>query len=458
MIRALLFVLALVAAVLAVVLKQPLLFVIAGVLVVMALAALVAYLRRRHRQAQVPYVSTTATRDELKELGILEIRPREGSSNRPPAVAPTGANAPDVKANAPDVEANAPEAEAPASEARKDEAPLPVQEAVPETPPPDDEDEDMLIEVKARNPARFVAVAAVAEGYDEDAILPVLQALRAAIGATTVCLMRQEEIALRYHILGIVSQNGYARSPGRFSSRTSLLPAGHAPVWVRRVHENDLPAKSLGYYREPIAVRRVALAPLALESTDLFLLADAMDDQVFESPRAQVLLAQGARLLGTLLGTERAPVDIPPPQQDTPRPRREIIAEEMTRARTRRHPLALALVYLEGHDPLRDASPEVIARTEADLKGHLHEIVPTARIERFGELMYGLFYREPLDDVEAWALGLKNSLDGAGFDGDIYVGVALLQERHQTADDFKQEATAALYEAYETGKCTIIES
>ncbi|RMF53428.1 MAG: hypothetical protein D6746_15590 [Bacteroidetes bacterium] len=129
MIRALLFVLALVAAVLAVVLKQPLLFVIAGVLVVMALAALVAYLRRRHRQAQVPYVSTTATRDELKELGILEIRPREGSSNRPPAVAPTGANAPDVKANAP-------EAEAPASEARKDEAPLPVQEAVPETPPP----------------------------------------------------------------------------------------------------------------------------------------------------------------------------------------------------------------------------------------------------------------------------------------------------------------------------------
>ncbi|QXD14653.1 hypothetical protein GQ464_014645 [Rhodocaloribacter litoris] len=465
MIRILMFILAIVAVVLAVVLKEPLLFVIAGGLVLGALLAFVALLRRRHRRMKVQYAPPAREGDdELKALGILEIRPK-ASEARPGPHLQQEAGVPDVMPAATPEHAGMPGARG--GEPPEQER---AAEAVPGTggtPATDDRgieaeaEEDMVIEVRKKDPERYVAVEAAADGYEEDVLLPVLHALRSALKATTVCLLRQEEIALRYHIVAIVSRNGYARGPGSFSTRIPLLPAGEAPVWVRRVHESDLPAKSLGYYREPIAVRRVAVAPVQGGATGhvtrpnaFFLLADAMDERVFETPRAQALLLRSADLLGVLLDG-RLPPSVP---ASAPRPRREIIAEEMAQARMRRHPLVLALVYLEGGERLRAASEGDIEQAEVALKGQLHEAVPTARIERFGELMYGVFYREPLDDVESWALGLQERLDAAGFDGKVYVGVALLQERHRTPDDFKAEATAALYEAYETGTCTIIES
>ena len=444
MIRVLASILAIVAILLAVVLRQPLLFVAAGVLAGVVVLAFVLVQRRRHA-AEREVVSVVHDRDELRALGILEIRPK--GKDGAPETGPAPTRTP-VSDGAPSDGAPEP-VMAPSGEAQVDEADLLLteEEAMHER--------DQSLRVRQKDPATFVAVAS--GGRLEDVLVPCLHAMRAALGAHTVCLLRQEEIALRYRIDAIVSQNGFARSHGRFATKVPLLTTGMAkrPVTLRHVDEEDLPAKNLGYYREPIAIRQVALAPVACgdEATQCILLADAREEGGLDGPRPQALIAQFARLIGTLLdtrppGTPAAPV----------RPRREIIAEEMARARADQHPLALALVYFNGAEPRTEGDQDAVAAAEATLHTCLCETAPDTRVERFGELTYGIFYCEPHPTVEAWALQLQENLAAhPRLEGGVSVGVALLQDRHQSPDDFKAEVTAALYEAYESGKCIIIE-
>ncbi|WP_457652276.1 hypothetical protein [Rhodocaloribacter sp.] len=461
MIRVLTSLLAVVAAVLALVLKQPLLFAVAGVMVVVALVSLIVFLRRRHRrQAIERYVRTPDEQDDLRALGILEIRPKgETASARTDLPAPT-----ERAEAAPDEEPAVSASEA----APRVEAEAPGGDETEELVAAEGDlmsigGEDMLIQVRELDPAAHISVEAVADGYDEGALAPALRSLRSALGAHTVCLLRKEEIAMRYHLIGVVSRSGYARSHGSFTARAPLMTADmmDAPMTVRNVHETDLPAQSLGYYCEPIAVRRVALAPVMHEPSDglCFLLADAKREDAFETPRAEAVMTRFAGVFGVLLdgGGAEAEADA---VAETVRPRREIIAEEMAQARADGRPLALALVYLDAsaHTGAADDPGEAVTAADAALRARLNEAVPGARIERFGELTYGIFHREPLADIEAWALGLQDRLDEAALPGDVFVGVALLQDRHETPDDFKAEATAALFEAYETGACTIIES
>ncbi|WP_456428568.1 hypothetical protein [Rhodocaloribacter sp.] len=455
MIRVLTSLLAVVAAVLALVLKQPLLFAVAGVMVVISLISLIVFLRRRHRrQAIERYVRTPDPQDDLRALGILEIRPKgETASARTdlPAPAERAEAAPREERPAVSASEAAPRAEAEAPGGDETEELVAAEGDLMSIG-----GEDMLIQVRELDPAAHISVEAVADGYDEGALAPALRSLRSALGAHTVCLLRKEEIAMRYHLIGVVSRSGYARSHGSFTARVPLMTADmvEAPMTVRNVHETDLPAQSLGYYCEPIAVRRVALAPVACEPSNglCFLLADAKREDAFETPRDEAVMTRFAGVFGVLLdgrGTEAEAV------AETVRPRREIVAEEMTQARAEGRPLALALVYLDVSTG--DEAGDAGAADEA-FRARLNEAVPGARVERFGELTYGVFHREPLADIEAWALGLQARLDDASLPGDVFVGVALLQDRHETPDDFKAEATAALYEAYETGTCTIIES
>ena len=47
--------------------------------------------------------------------------------------------------------------------------------------------------------------------------------------------------------------------------------------------------------------------------------------------------------------------------------------------------------------------------------------------------------------------------EGEYFEGGVSIGIALLQDRHKDADDFRADATEALREAFESGATTIIE-
>ncbi len=430
MLRVLFSVLAVVAAVLAIVLEKPILYAAAAVLLLIALLLLVAALRRRHRAAQPLYVSPPAEApDDLQALGIMEIRPKD-RSRQPDGEAPESAEAPEASVPTP---ARPPKVYGAASEARP---------AV----------------VEARPRAAAKARADAADGVGEPVLVPYLQALRAALDAQTVCLLKQEDFAPDYRIVAHVAEGKATYEGGSFSARTPLLTASmtEQPVTVRHVGEGGIPAGSLGYSVRPTAVRQVALAPVPrpTDPAAYFLLADTAEDERLSDPRARALLAQFARLLGALLEPPEADDDRQPE-----RPRREIIAEEMDQARAQQLTLALAFVYLNRAEALADEGEGAVAAAERVLEARLRQAAPQARVVRFGELTYGVFYDGPVFEVEAWGARVQQdfALEAGPLEGGVSIGIALLQDRHLDPDDFRADATEALREAFESGTCTILE-
>jgi hypothetical protein len=435
MIRILFSVLAVVVAVLAVVLDQPLLYVAAGVLLLIAFIALLSAMRRRHREAQ-PLYTKPSPEEELKSLGIMEIRPkdpalktsRDGNGQAEGEARPAAALPPD---------AEPPPREMPPREMKEygtasgDEAgpgPVAAAEARPVARSPRDPRDGAVLE-------------------------PYLQALRAAIGARVVCLLKQEDIQPEYDVVMLVSADRTRR--GRtFSAREPLLTAGMTqhPVTVRHVGEGGMPAASLGYTRTPDAVRQIAVAPVPRQDDieAYFLVADTTEDDALSDASSRTLMAQFARLLATLLDTPKDKAE------EAVRPRREIIAEEMVHARNEGYELAMALVYLNRAEAIADEGEAAIRAAERLMETRLHESVE-GRIERFGELTYGVFYHGSA--VEAWGRTIQHAfLDTSGLlDGGVSIGIALLEPHHESPQQFRQDAMQALSAAFESGSCVILE-
>ncbi|MEX1055839.1 MAG: diguanylate cyclase, partial [Rhodothermales bacterium] len=171
----------------------------------------------------------------------------------------------------------------------------------------------------------------------------------------------------------------------------------------------------------------------------------------------RALVGHFARLLGAVIESVRT-ADIPE-AYDYVRPRREIISEEIDRSRKKKKPLALALVHLNEAEAAADQGDRQIKAAEKALATRIRQSARNARVERFGELTFGVFFQAPGTEVESWAIALQRDVDDdpGPLAGGISIGIAMLQERHQDADSFRQDATDALREAYESGTCTIVE-
>lgn len=511
MLRALFILLAVVSFVLAIVLNMPALYVAAGILVVVSIVMLVSSAKRRHDRSKKSYLSTAPSRDhddELAALGIGEIRPRERShagkrheddfhvmeepsrevsSDVVPDVETvngvTGthaAMAADDGAHRRDEAQSSPEKQRTDAELRA----LGIMDIRPKNrrasspifdfseSPPESADSGPsngarpvsanVVQPKPRyeDPASPEAVAA-RDRLRREVLLPYLQSMLSAVGANTVCLLRHDEDPLKYHIEAIVSKNAYARSQGHFRSRVPLLTPAIArrPVLTFRIGEKGLPGTNLGYYLEPIAVRQIAVTDVPGTATagSYFLLADTMDDGGLGAPRQHALLSQFARVLGMVMGGDETISS--DPQRTGVRPRRDIIEEEMGRARDEGYPLALILVYLNTAESISAEGEEAINEAEAILEGRLREAVEARRVEHFGELVYGIFYSGEPSAVEPWVMGVQERLhqeSGPLRDG-ISIGIAILNDRHTDADAFRRDATEALRVAYESGACTILE-
>ncbi len=431
MIRAMLWLLSLVELLLGFTLSQPWLYVAGAVLLLVLLViALVEWLRRRRRK-QPPVVippPPSSPEEELQSLGILEIRPRPRT--HPSETLTTEATA---KASASELASSEKEAIPEAEAAATSEADV---EAASPTSEPTDASE-------TRDPV----------------LTPCLEALRAALEAQTVALLVQEDVSLEYRVLGISSEMGGVPPGWTFTAPVPLLAPSMVdrPVTVREV-TGEL-YEALGYYtKTPPRVAEVALSPIPFthEGALYFLVADAPEPGRFDRLSASTLLLEFGRLLATILEFQQSRKE---EAARAYRPRREIIAEEMTWARSRGEPLALALVHLNRADAIAAEGPVALAAAEQALKAALQESAPDQRVERFGELTYGVFYRAPVPEVEAWAARLQAQLAEAGgwLEGGVSIGVAVLQERHQSPEQFRADATEALREAYETGTCTILE-
>jgi GGDEF domain-containing protein len=151
--------------------------------------------------------------------------------------------------------------------------------------------------------------------------------------------------------------------------------------------------------------------------------------------------------------------DAPDGSDQKPRPRGEIIAEEMDRADRNNTHLALVLVHLNRSESIARAGEKAVASAEKALRDRLYEAAPEQRVERFGELTYGVFFRGGLSHVEPWAINMQDQMDAATgeLEGGASIGVAMRGPRHDTPEALRADATQALHEAYKTGTCTIIE-
>jgi hypothetical protein len=322
-----------------------------------------------------------------------------------------------------------------------------------------------------------------------------------------VALFVQEEMALEYRIAGLDSAEAQVQRSGTFSASTPLLTArmSHTDVTVRSLEDEPRLREALNYYMKPPSLQYVAVAPIqhAQQSATYFLLADGDANVPLPHKHTKRLLVQSADMLGRLLAYDPAslgptvetasePAEVPareravrtaPQKADPegagrseedlmdattpsvdverqgPRPRIEIVAEEMEVARATDIPLALALVHLNRAEMIAERGHDVVDEAEELLYQTLNEAAPHQRVERFGELTYGVFYQADVNTVESWTLDLhRGMLRVTGpLEGGVSIGVAVMATRHQTASDFRSEATEALHEAYKSGTPVIID-
>jgi GGDEF domain-containing protein len=327
----------------------------------------------------------------------------------------------------------------------------------------------------------------------EPVLAPLVESLRAAVGAHTVCLLVQEDVVLEYRIRAIASRSANVQRSGVFSTGDPLLTASMSrePISVRRIDGGrDVVAGYLRYYDDPPAIDHIALAPIPLrdDPSTTFLLVDATEEGDLGAPHARTLIEHFAQTLSIMLQEgattpsdssetlpgnggptttqtprvrESDPVEAHEPAEAAqgPRPRREIIAEEIERADDTDSDLALVLVHLNRAEAIERGGAAAVESAEHALRRRLEEAAPDQRVERFGELTYGVFYRAGIDEVETWAADLHDAMQAATgeLEGGASIGAALLADRHESPDDLRDDATRALREAYETGACTIVE-
>lgn len=445
MLRILFLFLAVISAALAIILAMPLLFVVAGVLALTLLVLWLMHVRRRRTPAPTQASSSVRlTREqELSSLGISEVRAR-GTVGIPDAHALAPENA---------------QTHSPAPDESRDEA-VAGDDAGEPTARPEPADGVRPAAVQRMATRRKSHGAHIGEDRFSMIMGPYLQSLRAAIGAQTVCLLKQDDFEPHYQIEVIVSLNSYARSGGNFSTRRPLISqASVQDVVVLDVNAEDLDQSDLGYYREPIKVRQIALAlvPPSGDASAYLLLADSMNDTDLREPYRQGLLAQFAGLLRSILDM----IELGGALDESGtlvRPRREIIEEEMERVRSDGRDLMFALVHLNDAEQIAAGGRIAVAAAERALEAVLKKSTDE-RVERFGELTFGVFRDVDQADAEQWAKSLQARLESerGALKGGVSIGIAVFNERHETPELFREDATEALREAYETGTCTIIE-
>ncbi len=435
--------------------------------------------------------------ESLESLGLSEARP--AAPDAAPAAGPTPVANEDASA-------------AQTSEAAA--APTPVDNG-----PSDDARPASVAPVVERPPVQAIQHTPL---EDAPVWVPYMQALRAALSVQTVALLAQEEVALEYRIAALVSEIADVQVSGTFRTHRPLLTATMSREKLALCSSDDKISEVLRYYATPPTLQHAALAPISTDGpTTYFLVADTSQADLLSARRPQRLMKSFAQTMALLIdgphaaseaaeasaaradqqaaearpadqahaapapsdaeapdtepseAASPAPAPEPTPESDVPdaadanpeasrppaqRTRREIIAEEMHKARQSGDELALALIYLNRAEAIANEGAEAVQAAEQSLGGHLSQRIGPHRMERFGELMYGVFVREPETAVEQWGGNLQEAMSAADgwLAGGVSIGIAIVGPHHDTPDALRDDATEALEHAFQTGTCTII--
>ena len=476
MLRSLFAVLAVLVVGLAFLFGRPWLYIATGAILAGALGLLgwwvwTTYLAEKPERPR-PQPAPDASGSSIDEFGIVDIQP-EGTEPSAPSsdedASPEASAAPEKSAP----EKPSPEKSSPTPSGPRSSGP----NSSPATRPP-----PTARDTSDNRPDS-------SEGPEETAVFPpLLEALRAALDARTVALLVQEEVALTYRIEALASTHDAVRQSGAFDTQAPLVTAtmSRKSVTLRPLAETQVAVEDLGYYASPPAVDHLAVAPVPQpdSSATTFLLADAPAAADLGTARARTLLKHFSDTIALLYDTDRRPpADDASPEgtssdgtsssandpssndpssngpgapSDTPRPRRELIAEEMSAAQSTDDDLSLALVHLNRAESIARRGEEAVASAERLFQARLDQMAPGQRIERFGELTYGVFFHEGTETVEPWVADLESTMaqEQGELEGGVSVGVAVWDE--ETPEALRSEATKALRKAYETGTSTIV--
>lgn len=464
MLRFLFVVLSIVAGVLAYLFELRWLYAVAAVLLVIAGVLVVADLRRRYRQENQPYSSAAprayepASKEELMRHGILEVRKREGSDG--PRIGEAAAMA--ILAERNQHATNGEQEEVVADtggHGSEDGRAAPPAPAAP-------------TESRPRVFPMYSQPAPPALGSHVEASLrPFLTTLQTALGAYSVCLFRIDRVASRYRLASIVSRHTQVVSDRSFRFNDFFLSRVLPEPTLLDLPQDRLKVEDLGYYSDTPSIGQIAIVPvLDGEEVVAFLAADRLSRHGAFTQEACDMLVEAARLLGSLF---RLPSTEAPPlaaQADRgPRlrlvevgrsaPQRDVIGKEMMKARADDHALALALVYLYGDvDAFAARENRTVEEVEENVLRALRELTPNGRVERFGEMGFGVFHYGEVNEITEWVKRTHETINAyhSPEEGQISIGVAMLSDRHRNPDDLQVDAARALRAAYETGESTIL--
>jgi len=510
MIRVLLFLLAILVAVLGFVLQRPWLYAAAAVPLAGGLALVARRLwtsygaQQRQRRSRssgarrgteskggADRTSTGPRGESLEDFGIVDVRPQEAASEAK-AAAPASEPSPEedeaASDPAPDRASSeaAAEAEAPAAQ-RASNAAAESASARP-SDAADDEPADTTDDTDAeRAPAETEAApdpdappakaetngtpATTPDDAHDPLLTPYVEALRVALDAHTACFLVQSDVALQYDIRAIASAEDAVQRRGTFETKNPLLTPQmmEEPITIRPLDRPDVVSSYLGYYHDAPPIDHVALAPVSVSGQPAvhFLLADSTGDVDLGTKRAGALLKRFADTLSLVLekrAAEASAADAEAAEamagedEESPRPRTEIIAEEMEAADAADDPLSLLLVHLNRAEALAREGEDAVQDAEARFAQRLDELAASSRVVRFGELTYGVFYRGDANAVEPFAADLQETMrtETGVLEGGVSIGVAVRDARHDP-ESLRADATEALSESYKTGACTIAE-
>lgn len=412
---------------------------------------------REEEEERRPTSESKAPSESLEDLGIVAIRPEGAESTEPNARArPLDEGEAGLSSSDAGSSGATPVTEPPSKTGRADTA--------------------------ASGTDRTASARQPVVTEDAPVLGPFLQSLCAALGAQTVCLLVQEKVALTYRIEALASTHAQVRQSGAFDTQTPLLTASMSrqSVSVHSLTEAEVAIEDLRYYDDPPEVDHFAVAPVPQpdEPSTTFLLADATAQSDLGSSRARTLLEHFAETVALLSTSEESDGEQAPAQADGeeaissseiaasteeegengPRPRREIIAEEMDAAEAASEDLALVLVHLNRAESIARRGEEAVASAERLLRARLEQVSPNYRVERFGELTFGIFFRGDADSIEPWAADLEATMaqEEGELEGGVSVGVAVWGDSREDPETLRADATDALHEAYKTGTCTIV--
>ena len=396
-----------------------------------------SWIKRVFAKEEPPDDDRRAAFDAPRSLlsdGITDIRPVTRALPEPPhdeAVAGDGASAEQPPA--------LPADQAPAASPEDGAAPAPTEDEVPNQAEP--------------GAPRSAAVGAL------------LTSARAALGAQTAALFWHDdeddrfaleepeaEPAGAFVLDAVATDHPAVQHSGRFRATAAL--AG-VPVDANVVLSGSA-LRALGYYPDPETDLGHAVAiPVPLTAGPAtFLVADRPAEHAPFPDDRLALLVRYAGLLAELLALD-APAEwadgAAPARVGPPRTRREIIAEEMDAARTDGRPLALALVYRADAEDVAAQGSRSVEAAEHQLRSRIEGVTPDGRVERFGELTFGVFMAASGDQIEGWAEELHTAPLPDGMAGDsapLHLGAVVLTDAHDGPDAFRAAATRALEEAY----------